>query len=118
LILRYFNVQQKYEPFRSNIQTEEPLALVLSNVSVFADDIFDSNTQCSGLYAFAGKGQSDTDAASIKTAHPIPAACGVFYFEITVEDKGADGYGSSGFKPDLYQNGIYRVHLSSCARLL
>jgi hypothetical protein len=65
---------------------------------------FDSHAQCSELNAYAGKGQSDTDAASIKTAHPIPAACGVFYFEITVEDKGADGYEFSGFKPDFYEN--------------
>jgi hypothetical protein len=28
----------------------------------------------------------------VRTAHPIPAACGVYYFEIKVISKGRDGY--------------------------
>lgn len=39
-----------------------------------------------------GKGQSDADAAAVRTAHPIPASCGVYYFEVLVEDKGTEGY--------------------------
>ena len=39
----------------------------------------------------AGSGKNHKDAASVRTAHPIPAACGVYYFEIKVVSKGRDG---------------------------
>ena len=38
-----------------------------------------------------GSGKNHKDAASVRTAHPIPAACGVYYFEIKVISKGRDG---------------------------
>lgn len=40
---------------------------------------------------FAGSGKNHKDAASVRTAHPIPAACGVYYFEIKIISKGRDG---------------------------
>lgn len=38
-----------------------------------------------------GSGKNHKDAASVRTRHPIPAACGVYYFEIKVISKGRDG---------------------------
>ncbi|KAK5889595.1 hypothetical protein CesoFtcFv8_015587 [Champsocephalus esox] len=32
------------------------------------------------------------DAASVRATHPIPAACGVYYFEVKIISKGRDGY--------------------------
>uniref|UniRef100_A0A182UKC1 Ran-binding protein n=2 Tax=gambiae species complex TaxID=44542 RepID=A0A182UKC1_9DIPT len=37
-------------------------------------------------------GKSHTDAASVRTAYPIPAACGLYYFEVKIISKGRDGY--------------------------
>jgi hypothetical protein len=41
---------------------------------------------------FLGSGKSHNDAASVRTAHPIPAACGLYYFEVKIISKGRDGY--------------------------
>ena len=38
-----------------------------------------------------GSGKNHKDAASVRTGHPIPAAAGVYYFEIKVISKGRDG---------------------------
>lgn len=38
-----------------------------------------------------GSGKNHKDAASVRASHPIPAACGVYYFEIRVISKGRDG---------------------------
>ena len=38
-----------------------------------------------------GSGKNHKDAASVRAGHPIPAACGVYYFEIKVISKGRDG---------------------------
>lgn len=43
------------------------------------------------LVWLTGSGKNHKDAASVRTAHPIPAACGVYYFEIKVISKGRDG---------------------------
>lgn len=43
------------------------------------------------LSSRTGSGKNHKDAASVRTAHPIPAACGVYYFEIKVVSKGRDG---------------------------
>jgi hypothetical protein len=40
---------------------------------------------------YKGAGKNHRDAAAVRTAHPIPAACGLYYFEITVVSKGRDG---------------------------
>lgn len=39
----------------------------------------------------AGTSKNHKDAASIRTTHPIPASCGVYYFEVKVISKGRDG---------------------------
>lgn len=41
---------------------------------------------------FKGAGKSHSDAASVRTAHPIPAACGLYYFEVKIISKGKNGY--------------------------
>ncbi|CAG0892009.1 unnamed protein product [Cyprideis torosa] len=41
---------------------------------------------------YKGNGKGHKDAASVRACHPIPAACGVYYFEVKVISKGRDGY--------------------------
>lgn len=40
---------------------------------------------------FQGVGKTHKDAASARASHPIPAACGIYYFEVKVISKGRDG---------------------------
>jgi len=44
------------------------------------------------LYFFPGYGKTHKDAASVRTTHSIPAACGLYYFEVKIVSKGRDGY--------------------------
>lgn len=39
-----------------------------------------------------GYGKTHKDAASVRTTHSIPAACGLYYFEVKIVSKGRDGY--------------------------
>ncbi|GAA6070348.1 ran-binding protein 10 isoform X4, partial [Tachysurus ichikawai] len=39
-----------------------------------------------------GHGKNHKDAASVRATHPIPAACGIYYFEVKIISKGRDGY--------------------------
>lgn len=41
---------------------------------------------------YKGVGKTPKDAASVRATHPIPATCGLYYFEIKVISKGRDGY--------------------------
>lgn len=41
---------------------------------------------------YKGPGKSQKDAAAARTEHPIPVACGLYYFEVTVLHKGKEGY--------------------------
>ncbi|NXJ96015.1 RBP10 protein, partial [Corythaixoides concolor] len=41
---------------------------------------------------FLGHGKNHKDAASVRATHPIPAACGIYYFEVKIVSKGRDGY--------------------------
>lgn len=41
---------------------------------------------------FSGHGKTHRDAASVQATHPIPAACGLYYFEVKIVSKGRDGY--------------------------
>jgi len=45
-----------------------------------------------GPCPLAGPGKTDADAAAIRANHPIPSACGIYYFEAEVISKGRDGY--------------------------
>uniref|UniRef100_A0A8C5TXX8 Uncharacterized protein n=1 Tax=Malurus cyaneus samueli TaxID=2593467 RepID=A0A8C5TXX8_9PASS len=38
-------------------------------------------------------GKNHKDAASVRATHPIPAACGIYYFEVKIVSKGRDGSG-------------------------
>ncbi|KAG8012952.1 Ran-binding protein 10, partial [Nibea albiflora] len=40
----------------------------------------------------SGHGKNHKDAASVRATHPIPAACGIYYFEVKIVSKGRDGY--------------------------
>ena len=39
----------------------------------------------------SGVGKTHKDAASVRATHPIPAACGIYYFEVRIVSKGRDG---------------------------
>ncbi|XP_055343672.1 ran-binding protein 9-like isoform X2 [Paramacrobiotus metropolitanus] len=41
---------------------------------------------------YKGPGKSQKDASAIRATHPIPASCGLFYFEVKVISKGKEGY--------------------------
>ncbi|XP_065827758.1 ran-binding protein 9-like isoform X2 [Oscarella lobularis] len=41
---------------------------------------------------YKGAGKNEKDAASVRANRPIPSACGIYYFEVTVVSKGRDGY--------------------------
>lgn len=41
---------------------------------------------------YKGIGKNHKDAASVRATHPIPAACGLYYFEVKIVSKGRDGY--------------------------
>lgn len=43
-------------------------------------------------YFFIGHGKTHKDAASVRATHPIPASCGLYYFEVKIVSKGRDGY--------------------------
>lgn len=44
------------------------------------------------LMLFSGHGKTHRDAASVQATHAIPAACGLYYFEVKIVSKGRDGY--------------------------
>ena len=41
--------------------------------------------------SLSGPGKSLKDSASVRASHPIPAACGIYYFEVKVICKGKNG---------------------------
>ncbi|XP_074644705.1 ran-binding protein 9-like [Tubulanus polymorphus] len=41
---------------------------------------------------YKGMGKTHKDAASVRATYPIPASCGVYYFEVKIISKGRDGY--------------------------
>ncbi|XP_041377161.1 ran-binding protein 9-like [Gigantopelta aegis] len=41
---------------------------------------------------YKGVGKTPKDAASVRATHPIPVACGVYYFEVKIISKGRDGF--------------------------
>jgi Ran-binding protein 9/10 len=46
---------------------------------------------------YKGPGSDDRDAAAIRTDHPIPSSCPLYYFEIEIVNKGRDGFIGIGF---------------------
>ena len=57
-----------------------------------------NRTACFICFALVGVGKTHKDAASVRATHPIPASCGVYYFEVRIISKGRDGYVSHFFK--------------------
>lgn len=54
---------------------------------------------------YKGPGKNHKDAASVRTDFPIPATCGIYYFEIKIISKGRDGYMGIGLsKADVHLN--------------
>lgn len=53
--------------------------------------VFRSLFLSSFLLSPTGHGKTPKDAASVRATHPIPAACGVYYFEVKIISKGRDG---------------------------
>lgn len=51
-----------------------------------------------------GVGKSHNDAASVRTQHPIPAACGLYYFEVRIFSKGRDGYMGIGLTAQNFKS--------------
>jgi hypothetical protein len=42
---------------------------------------------------FAGPAKgTDSDAASVRADHPIPSSCGIYYYEVSIVSRGAQGY--------------------------
>lgn len=51
-----------------------------------------------------GIGKSHNDAASVRTTCPIPASCGLYYFEVKIISKGRDGYMGIGLTASSASN--------------
>jgi len=41
---------------------------------------------------YKGHGKNHKDASSVRATYPIPASCGLYYFEVKIVSKGRDGY--------------------------
>ena len=41
---------------------------------------------------YKGHGKTHKDASSVRATQPIPASCGLYYFEVKIISKGRDGY--------------------------
>lgn len=50
-----------------------------------------------------GSGKSHNDAASVRTNYAIPAACGLYYFEVKIISKGRDGYMGIGLTSSSFK---------------
>lgn len=53
---------------------------------------------------YKGNGKSHNDAASVRTPYPIPAACGLYYFEVKIISKGRDGYMGIGLTAQNFKS--------------
>lgn len=52
---------------------------------------------------YKGAGKQHNEAASVRTAHPIPAACGLYYFEVKIISKGKNGYMGIGLTTQQFR---------------
>jgi hypothetical protein len=46
---------------------------------------------------YNGPGKNDSDAASIRADHGISSSCGLYYYEVTILNKGREGFIGIGF---------------------
>ena len=56
-------------------------------------------TDCTSRFSFRSfaqichsSGTDDSDSAQVRSNHPIPLECGIFYFEVKIISKGRDGF--------------------------
>lgn len=56
------------------------------------------------FFVLKGVGKSHNDAASVRTNCPIPASCGLYYFEVKIVSKGRDGYMGIGLTASSASN--------------
>lgn len=52
---------------------------------------------------YKGAGKTHSDAAAVRTSHPIPAACGLYYFEVKIISKGKNGYMGIGLTSQTFK---------------
>uniref|UniRef100_W8B2G5 Ran-binding proteins 9/10 n=1 Tax=Ceratitis capitata TaxID=7213 RepID=W8B2G5_CERCA len=52
---------------------------------------------------YKGVGNKHDGSASVRTAHPIPPACGLYYFEVKIVSKGKDGYMGIGLTAQQFR---------------
>lgn len=48
-------------------------------------------------------GKQHSDAASVRTAYPIPSSCGLYYFEVRIISKGRNGYMGIGLTAQQFR---------------
>ncbi|KAK8722477.1 hypothetical protein OTU49_012237, partial [Cherax quadricarinatus] len=56
---------------------------------------------------YKGHGKNHKDAASVRATNPIPAACGLYYYEVKIVSKGRDGINTD--MPSKKKNGDVRM---------
>lgn len=44
------------------------------------------------LHVSGPSSTGEKEAAAARANHPIPPACGIYYYEVTITDKGVKGY--------------------------
>ncbi|XP_030375735.1 ran-binding proteins 9/10 homolog isoform X2 [Scaptodrosophila lebanonensis] len=52
---------------------------------------------------YKGLGIKHSDAASVRTAYPIPSSCGLYYFEVRIISKGRNGYMGIGLTAQQFR---------------
>ncbi|XP_052842539.1 ran-binding proteins 9/10 homolog isoform X2 [Drosophila gunungcola] len=52
---------------------------------------------------YKGVGKQHSDAASVRTAYPIPSSCGLYYFEVRIISKGRNGYMGIGLTAQQFR---------------
>ncbi|OQV11484.1 Ran-binding protein 9 [Hypsibius exemplaris] len=83
-------------------QAETPIPMCWNPKDKFS---YITLTQNDTKILYKGPGKSQKDAAAVRTKHPIPVSCGLFYFEVKVISKGKEGYIGVGLsQPDVNLN--------------
>ncbi|XP_023033742.1 ran-binding proteins 9/10 homolog isoform X2 [Drosophila willistoni] len=52
---------------------------------------------------YKGVGKQHSEAASVRTAYPIPPSCGLYYFEVRIISKGRNGYMGIGLTAQQFR---------------
>lgn len=81
------------------------ICFLTSNFGVFFSSLF-VTLICVFFYkdlGVIGAGKPQNDAASVRTAHPIPPACGIYYFEVKIISKSKNGYMGIGLTAQQFR---------------